>query len=325
MDLLQLEHFLAVAEEGNFTRAAERVCRTQPAVSQSVKKLEEEIGAPLFSRDVHEIALTEAGKTLVDYAQRMVRLRDEAMRQLGELRNLDTGRLTIAAHESAAVYLLPGPLRRYFDRFPQIKVGIYRSRLDEIPRQVMDREMDIGFVKDAPAFHELHSILVHSDAMVLIAAPHHPLARREKVQVRDLGNEPFVVHHLCSSTEQKILRLFESHATRCRIAAELWSFENIKNFVRQEVGLAIIPRVCVSQELAAGTLAEISVEGLDMPRQTHMLFRDKASLSAAAQQFVDVVSHFPWDAVAAPANAVTPRNGRGRSRQTRRASVHAAR
>src|SRR4029453_9520191 len=155
MDLLQLEHFLAVAEEGNFTRAAERVCRTQPAVSQSIKKLEEAIGAPLFARDVHEVVLTEAGRTLVEYARRVVRLRADAMRSLGEQRNLDSGTPSIGAHESAAVYLLPGPLRRYFDEFPQIKVGIYRSRLDEIPRQVMDREVDIGFVKDAPAYHEL--------------------------------------------------------------------------------------------------------------------------------------------------------------------------
>jgi DNA-binding transcriptional LysR family regulator len=312
VDLLQLEHFLAVAEEGNFTRAAERVCRTQPAVSQSVKKLEEEIGAPLFARDVHEISLTEAGRTLVEYARRMVGLRDEAMRQLGGLRHLDGGRLSIAAHESAAVYLLPGPLRRYFDRFPQIKVGIYRSRLEEIPRQVMDRERDIGFVKDKPAFHELNALRIHSDAMVLIASPGHPLAARGDVHVRDLGNEPFVVHHLCSSTEQKILRLFESHGTRCRIAAELWSFENIKHFVRQDVGLAIIPRVCVAQELQAGSLQEIPVQGMDLPRDTYMIFRDKGSLSAAAQQFVEVISQYSWDGPPAAASR------RGSSRRTAR-------
>src|SRR5262245_7674606 len=317
MDLLQLEHFLAVVEEGTFTRAAERVCRTQPAVSQSVKKLEEEIGAPLFSRDVHEVALTDAGRTLVDYARRMVRLRDDAMRQLGGLRNLDGGRLSIAAHESAAVYLLPGPLRRYFDRFPQIKVGIYRSRLDEIPRQVMDREMDIGFVKDQPAFHELNSLRVHQDAMVLIASPGHALARRESVRVSDLGNEPFVVHHLCSSTEQKILRLFESHGMRCRIAAELWSFENIKHFVRQDVGLAIVPRVCVAQELQAGTLQEIPVQGLDLPRETYMVFRDKGSLSAAAQQFVDVVSQFSWETAPKAASRRGSSARRARSRGAR--------
>jgi DNA-binding transcriptional LysR family regulator len=137
MDLLQLEHFLAVVEERTFTRAAERVCRTQPAVSQSIKKLEDEVGAPLFARDVHEVSLTEAGRVLADYARRMVGLRDEAMRQVSELKSLKAGTLAIAAHESAAVYLLPAPLRTYLQRFPDIRVGIYRSRLNEIPRQVM--------------------------------------------------------------------------------------------------------------------------------------------------------------------------------------------
>src|SRR5262249_47061772 len=113
MDLLQLEHFLAVVEERTFTRAAERGGRRQPAISQSVKKLEEEVGAPLFSRDVHEVSLTEAGRVLVEYARKMVRARDDAMRDLGSLKALKSGTLNIAAHESAAVYLLPAALRSY--------------------------------------------------------------------------------------------------------------------------------------------------------------------------------------------------------------------
>src|SRR6185369_10089274 len=222
MDLLQLEHFLAVVEEGTFTRAAERVSRTQPAVSQSIKKLEEEIGGPLFARDLHDVSLTEAGKTLVDYARKMVRARDDAMRELGALKTLKTGTLNIAAHESAAVYLLPAPLRRYLTRFPDVRVGIYRSPLPDIPRQVLDREVHVGFVKDEPSFHELKSIEVHADEMVLVAAPQHPLAQRQDIHIRDLGTERFVVHHLCSTTEQKILRLFEQHGTPCHISAELW-------------------------------------------------------------------------------------------------------
>src|SRR5437762_6968079 len=209
MDLLQLEHFLAVVDEGTFTRAAERVCRTQPAVSQSIKKLEDEIGDQLFSRDLHDVSLTEAGKALVEYARKMVRARDDAMRELGALKALKTGTLNIAAHESAAVYLLPAPLRTYLTRFPDVKVGIYRSRLAEIPRQVMDREVHVGFVKDEPGFHELKCVEVHADEMVLVASPRHPLTSRADVRISDLGEEHFVLHHLCSTTEQKILRLFE--------------------------------------------------------------------------------------------------------------------
>lgn len=295
MDLLHLEHFLAVAEEGTFTRAAERVFRTQPAVSQSVKKLEEEVGVPLFARDMPELTLTEAGRSLVDYARRMLKLRDEAVRQLGGLQNLSAGHVTIAAYESAAVYLLPGPLRRYLRQFPGIKVGIYRSRLEEIPRQVIDREIDVGFVKDEPVFHGLESINVYSDEMILIASPRHPLAARAHVKVKDLGSEPFVVHHLCSTTEQKILRLFEANGMRCNIAAELWSFENVKHFVEQDIGLAIVPRVTVLQELAAGTLVGIPVDGLDMARRTLMIFRDRGYVSDTAQRFIDIVKQFNWD------------------------------
>ena len=128
MELRQLEHFLAVVEEGTFTRAAERLFLTQPAVSLSIKKLEEEVGGPLFARDVHDLSLTEAGRVLADYARRMVRLRDDATREMARLGSMAAGSLTVAAHEAAAVYLLPVALRTYVKKFPDIKVGIYRSQ-----------------------------------------------------------------------------------------------------------------------------------------------------------------------------------------------------
>jgi DNA-binding transcriptional LysR family regulator len=293
MDLLQLEHFLAVVEERTFTRAAERVCRTQPAVSQSIKKLEEEVGAPLFARDVHEVSLTEAGRVLADYARRMVRLRDEALRQVTEVKSLKSGTLAIAAHEAAAVYLLPGPLRAYLQKYPDIKVGIYRSRLAEIPRQVMDREVDVGFVKEEPAFHELQWVQVYSDQLLCVASPRHPLAGRDEVRVRELGAEQFVLHHLCSSTADAIFRLFEQSGTRCRVVAELWSFENIKSFVQEEVGLAIVPGVTVRQELRDGTLARIPLHELAIPRRTLMVYREQVSDSA--RELIKLVKAFHWD------------------------------
>jgi DNA-binding transcriptional LysR family regulator len=295
MDFLQLEHFLAVAEERTFTRAAERVGRTQPAVSQSIKKLEDEVGTPLFTRNAHEASLTEAGRALVAYARKMVESRDDAMRQLGALKHLTSGTLNIAAHESAAVYLLPAPLRYYLGQFPDIRTGIYRSRLSEIPRQVMDCEVHIGFVKDEPSFHELRCVDVHADEMVLVATPDHPLTRRADVRIRDLGQERFVLHHLCSTTEEKILRLFEQHRTRCRIVAELWSFENIKTFVQEEVGLAIVPGITVQQELLDGTLARIHIAELNIPRRTLMIYREQGDLAEPARELIKIVRGFNWN------------------------------
>ncbi len=119
---------------------------------ERIKKLEEELGMPLFARDLHDISLTEAGQGPDSSTRaRCWRARDDAMRMLGSLKHLSTGTLNIASHESAAVYLLPAALRHYLRAFPDIKVGIYRSRLKDIPRQVMDREMHVGFVKEEPA------------------------------------------------------------------------------------------------------------------------------------------------------------------------------
>jgi len=288
MDLGQLEHFLAVADERTFTRAAERVFRTQPALSQSIKKLETELGASLFVRDNGEVSLTEAGRILEDYAHRMLKLRDDATRSITQLQNLETGTLSIAAHESAALYLLPNAILQFFRRFPDVKVSVNRARLGEIPRMVLDREVQIGFLKDAPAFQQLESLDVHADRMALIASPKHPLVGRNTVAVKDLDGVPFVVHHLCSSTEEFVLRLFRQNGIRCHVVAELWSFENIKSFVLENVGLAIVPQITVMEELRAGSLVEIGLPELNFHRGTVMCFR-RDCISEAAQRLIEIM------------------------------------
>jgi DNA-binding transcriptional LysR family regulator len=288
MDLVQLEHFLAVADERTFTRAAERVFRTQPALSQSIKKLETELGTSLFVRDNGDVSLTEAGRILEDYAHRMLKLRDDASRSITQLQNLETGTLSVAAHESAALYLLPNAILQFLQLFPDVKVSVNRARLGEIPRMVLDREVQIGFLKDAPAFQELESVDVHADRMALIASPKHPLVGRNSVAVRDLDGVPFVVHHLCSSTEEFVLRLFRQNGIRCHVVAELWSFENIKNFVLENVGLAIVPRITVMEELRTGSLVEIGLPELNFHRGTVMCFR-RDCISEAARRLIEIM------------------------------------
>jgi DNA-binding transcriptional LysR family regulator len=288
MDLVQLEHFLAVADERTFTRAAERVFRTQPALSQSIKKLETELGSPLFVRDNGNVSLTEAGNLLSEYAHRMLKLRDDATRSIAQLQNLESGALSIAAHESAALYLLPNAILRFLQLFPDVKISVKRARLDEIPRMVLDREVQIGFLKESPAFQELESIDVHSDRMALIASPKHRLLGRSAVAVKDLDGVPFVVHHLCSSTEEVVLRLFRQNGIRCHVVAELWSFENIKSFVLENVGLAIVPRITVMEELRTGSLIEIGLPELNFHRGTVMTFR-RDCISEAAGRLIEIM------------------------------------
>ena len=289
MDLLPLEHFIAVVEERSFSRAAEKVFRTQPAVSQSIKKLEDEIGTPLFARDGPELALTKAGKVLLDYARRMLSLRDEAFHDLAQLESLNAGTVAIAAHESAAFYLLPSALRDYAKKFPRIKIELHCSPISEIPEKVLDREVDLGFVVEKPAFHELRSVPVFSDVLILIAPANHPLAWQRTVCFKDLEQEPLVVHNRCKSTSGMTMQLFRRNNIPFRVAVELSSFECMKSFVQQGVGLAILPRLAALRELREGTLVEIPLQGLDIQRRTFLISRDKRYLSHPAQELRKLV------------------------------------
>ena len=288
MDLVQLEHFLAVAEQRSFTRAAGRIFRTQPALSQSIKKLEVELGASLLLRDNGDVSLTDAGRLLEGYALRMLKLRDEATHAIVQLQKLESGTLTIAAHESAAMYLLPDAILRFHHLFPNVKVCLKRARLDEIPHMVLDRDVQIGFVKEAPVFQELRSANVHSDRMALIASPRHYLAEHPAVALKDLDGVPFVVHHLCSSTEEVVLRLFRENGMLCNIVASLWSFENVKSFVSENVGMAMVPRITVTEELRKGSLVEIGLPEFSFHRGTVVTAR-RDCMSEAAGHLVEMM------------------------------------
>jgi DNA-binding transcriptional LysR family regulator len=304
MDLLQLEHFLAIVDARTFTRAAERVSRTQPALSHSIKKLEEELGAPLFARDQPDVSLTEAGKALVEHARHMVLARDEALRELTSLRHMKRGAVSIAAHESAAVYLLPSVLRTYLARFPEIRVRIHESRLSDIPARVLDREVHLGFVKEDPGFHDLVCEEVHVDQMVVVASAGHRLATQRTVTISDLADEPIVLHHLCNATQQSILRAFAQHQARCRVVAELWNFENIKSFVLHDVGIAVVPQITVLQELRERRLVRLRTPALETARRTSMIYRRSSYLADTARELIALVRTFNGSAGTPDSTAV---------------------
>jgi DNA-binding transcriptional LysR family regulator len=273
MDMIQLEHFLAVAAERTFTRAAERVFRTQPALSQSIKRLEEYVGASLFAREMSGVSLTEAGKSFAVYAREILRMRDEATRTLSGLQTLEGGTLSVAAHEDVEVYFLPGPLLQFVQMFPEVKLELHRSQQADIPRKLLNREVHIGFMKEAPGFQDLLSVEVFTDQMTLIASPQHPFASRTWSCLRELERISLIVHHDCFASEEFVHQFFRRHSVHFRIVAECGSFENIKNFVRSGIGVAIVPRFTVLRELQQNTLVEIRIPELNIPAHIVMTFR----------------------------------------------------
>ena len=289
MDLAQMEIFLRVAEEKSFSRAAEKLLRTQPAISIAMKRLEEELGEPLFDRSSRAGTLTEAGKILHSYAQRMVNLRDEARSTISELRGMNRGRLSIGANESTSWYVLPPVLVEYRRLYPEIKIEVYRNLSERIPGEVLERNLDFGFLSFDPLHPALQSMEVYRDELAFVVHPRHRLAKRESVTVKELGAEQFVAHNVKTPSRARIFELFAQHRTPLNISIELATLETIKDFVRRDAGVAIIPRMVVRDDVRAGRLIEVAVKGMKIEKTLRIVFRREQSLSHAARAFLDLI------------------------------------
>lgn len=287
MDLFQLETFLAVAQTGSFSGAAKRMHRTQPAVSQLVRKLEEEVGEALFDRSSRDGMLTDAGKVLQEYALKMLNLRSEARASLQELRQFQRGTLALAANEFTALYLLR--VLEEFRRFcPMIKVAVQRSLASSIAAQVANHSVELGVLSFRPETATLQSIVVFRDELVFVVPPSHPLAKAKSVNIRQLGAESFVAHNVVSPYRLKVLEAFKRHKTPLNMDVEMPTLEAIKRFVCAGNGVALVPRVSVEPELSRGELVSVPVKELKLERKLRIVYRKGGQLSHAARAFLQV-------------------------------------
>jgi DNA-binding transcriptional LysR family regulator len=287
MDLGQLEVFLAVAREGRFSRAAEKLYRTQSAVSQSIRKLEDELAEPLFDRSSREGVLTDAGRVLQEYAERLLNLRGDAHEALVELRELQKGKLAIAANEFTALYLLP-VLAEFRRLHPMIRITVRRSLGSHIPDDVIRHSAELGVLTYDPQDPQLCSTVVYLDELIFVVPPSHPLATAKQASIRQLGAESFVAHNVASPYREKVIQAFKQHKTPLHMDIELPTLQAIKRFVAMGNGVALLPEISVESELARGELIRIPVRELRLHRQLRLIYRKSASLSHAGRAFLKV-------------------------------------
>jgi len=285
MELSQLETFLAVAEERSFSRAAVRLHRTQPAVSQVIRKLEQSVGETLFDRAARDGSLTAAGKLLREYALRLLALRREASSALGELRNVERGHLQLAANEYTCLYLLPA-IDAFRHEFPHIPVTVQRMLASRIPEELSLRSFELGIVSFRPDAEQIRTIAVYGDSLALIVGPQHKLASAERVPIKELGGELFVAHNVASPLRRKVLEAFQRYRTPLHMAIELPTIEAIKRFVAMGNGVALVPHLSVARELETGELVCVPVPELDLKRVLRLVYRRQATLSHAAKAFL---------------------------------------
>ncbi|MEO8650467.1 MAG: LysR family transcriptional regulator [Acidobacteriota bacterium] len=287
MDINQLEVLVAVAREKSFSRAAEVLGRTQPAVSQAVRRLESELGEKLFDRSFKDGTLTPAGEMLLEYARQMLNLRHAAQTSVRELRGLHTGKVTISANEHTVFGLLP-VIEEFRRRHPLIKIEVSRGVASRIPKEINAREAELGVVSFTPDDPSIRSVQLMTDELMLIVSPRHPLAEKKTVSVMALGSESFIAHNAPSPYRERVIETFDKHRTPLNIAIELPSLEAIKRLVEVGSGVAFVPKLTAASEVAAGRLAGLSVKEMKLERKLNIIYRKNSVLSHAAVEFLTI-------------------------------------
>jgi DNA-binding transcriptional LysR family regulator len=286
MELSELQVFQAVAAERSFSRAAARLHRTQPAVSQAIRRLEDELGERLFDRSSKNGRLTEAGTILLDYAERLTRLKNEAEGAVRELQELRRGRVVIGVNEAAVHVLLPIVLL-FREAHPRAQVEMRRVPSRQIPNEVLNRSLDFGLVTFPPGERGLLTVPLGIDELVMLTHPKHPLARRRRISMEEFGRQTIIAHNDPSPRRELVLQLFEQKHAPINIQISLPSLDGIKRAVEMNLGVALLPRRCALSEIAREQLAAVRVPQLRAPRDLRLVYRRAGESSHAADAFLE--------------------------------------
>lgn len=284
--LRQLRVFSAVARHLSFTRAAEELCLTQPAVSMQVKQLENQLDASLFEHLGKKIFLTEMGREVYHYSRSVLQQIDELQGVLNSLKGLGKGRLKISV-ASTANYFIPALLAGFCQRYPGVTVSLDVTNRETLLNQLTDNEVDMVVMGQPPGDMDLGYEAFLENPLVIVAPPEHPLAREKKIPLQRLEKEVFLVREPGSGTRIAMERFFAQHDVRITTGMEVGSNEAIKQSVQAGLGLGLLSRDTVEMELALGRLVILNVAEFPIMRYWYVVHRHGKRLSVVTQAFKD--------------------------------------
>lgn len=287
----RLQVFYSVAKQLSFTKAADILYMTQPAVTFQVKQLEEHFNTRLFERSHGKISLTPAGDLVLGYAERILALTGEMEARVGELTGQVTGPLMIGASTTIAEYQLPRILGEFKSRFPQVQARLTVANSETIAAKIADHSLDVGLI-EAPSHNpNLTTLACCEDELVMICSPDHTLASRSNVSARDISEQPYVSREHGSGTREAIDGFFKQNGVNpddLHIEMELGSREAIKGAVEAGLGIALMSASTVTKEIQLGTLVAVPLSPM-LTRQLSMVYAPEKFRSKLLDAFINFV------------------------------------
>lgn len=292
MDFEQLRTFLEVSRQKSFSRAAEKLSLTQPAISAQIRSLEQEVGAQLFDRSGGKVTFTAAGRVFEPFAEHCLDCHAHIVLAVGEMQRSPRGEISISANESTCLYVLPHVFTQFKQQYSRVSLSIVRAERARTLEAILNREVDFGVVALPVKDPRFVVEWIHKDELVLVAAPTHPLARHERVRMEEVARTPLLLPKHGRQREQLDL-LFSSRDLQPTIAMELDSNELLKRFIAVGMGIGFLPRSNVIADHQGGSLKILPVESVRLQRDLAVVFRKDRTLSRAAQAFIEIATGRP--------------------------------
>jgi DNA-binding transcriptional LysR family regulator len=288
MDFDQLTTFVQVAKLKSFSKAGQKVFRSQSAVSAQIRQLEQSYKAKLLDRSAKSVELTPAGVVLFDYAERLLRLRDESMQIVADRGSVVQGPVTFGANEATCLYLLPDILSEFKRRYPLVHISIYRNFSHKILQRLEEGSLDLGIVTLPLKSPNLKMHVINRDRLRFMVSTKNALSQRSHVTLEEIASAPLIFPRT-GYTRQVLDKLFRPHRSRLQVAMELPSIGMIKTFVAADVGISIISESFARDQVKTGEVKLLTVEGVDLWRELGLVYRRDRSLPRAVQALINMI------------------------------------
>ncbi len=286
MNLHHLAIFATVAATGSLTASARKLHVSQPALSRELKAFEQRLGVTLFERHAKGMRLTQAGEVLNRYAVRLFELERTAEAAMQEIAGALRGRLTLGASNTIGTYVLPPLLATFRRQRPHVEISLFVGNTEQVSQGVDDMRFMLGFIEGPLHLQGLRSTVFQHDEIMPVAAPDHPLFARKTLKPEDLSGEPLLMREHGSGTRELIAAALQRQNITPGETMEFGNTEALKRAAVHGGGIAWLPRICMLNELADGSLRTLPVRELTITRPLMMVERESAQMEPAAAAFV---------------------------------------